>query len=200
MFYSKSTGGFYDADVHGARTLTVVDPSWIRPTVMVPDPQWAPATVEPTLTEVPLIEVPDMSAVEATVTVPNPESMIPEDAVEISDEVYQALLAAQSAGMRIVADAEGNPIAVDPPPPSADERAAALRAKRDRLLESTQWLVIRHRDQLEAGFDPSLTGDQFQRVLIYRQALRDVSKQAGFPDVAMPELSADLSALMKAAR
>lgn len=57
MFYSKSTGGFYD----------------------------------------PAINV-----------------SIPADAVQITDDAYQALFAAQSTGKVITADASGNPIAVDP--------------------------------------------------------------------------------------
>lgn len=52
---------------------------------------------------------------------------IPADAVEITTEHHVALLAAQSAGQRIVADANGYPVAVDPPAPSLDElKAAAL--------------------------------------------------------------------------
>lgn len=70
MFYAKSTGGFYDAGVHG--------------------------------------------------------DAIPADAIEITVEEQAALLAAQSSGKRIVADANGHPIAVDPPAPSA---AAVKTAK-----------------------------------------------------------------------
>lgn len=58
MLYSKSTGGFYDAAIHGTN--------------------------------------------------------IPADAVEVSDQAYAALIAAQSTGMVITADADGNPIAVAP--------------------------------------------------------------------------------------
>ena len=44
---------------------------------------------------------------------------IPHDAVEITPAQHAALLAAQSAGKRIVADANGYPVAQDPPPPPA---------------------------------------------------------------------------------
>lgn len=33
MYFSAQTGGFYNADIHGARLLTITDPAWIRPTV-----------------------------------------------------------------------------------------------------------------------------------------------------------------------
>ena len=43
---------------------------------------------------------------------------IPPDAVEITRDEHAALLDAQSIGKRIVADANGYPVAIDPPPPS----------------------------------------------------------------------------------
>ena len=58
MFYSKSTGGFYDLTIHGAA--------------------------------------------------------IPADVVEITEREHALLMVEQSAGKVIVADANGNPIAVDP--------------------------------------------------------------------------------------
>ncbi len=59
MFYSKTTGGFYDPKIHG--------------------------------------------------------DGIPADAVEITTEEHAALLAGQSQGKRIVADAGGRPVLADPP-------------------------------------------------------------------------------------
>jgi hypothetical protein len=50
---------------------------------------------------------------------------IPTDAVEISADEHAALLADQSAGKVIEADADGHPVAVDPPPLSLNERRAA---------------------------------------------------------------------------
>lgn len=50
---------------------------------------------------------------------------IPDDAVEITEEEHAALLAGQSAGKRIVADAEGRPVLADPPPPSLSEAVVA---------------------------------------------------------------------------
>lgn len=52
---------------------------------------------------------------------------IPPDAVEITPAQHAALLAAQSAGKRIVADANGYPVAQDPPPPPPPT-AAQIRA------------------------------------------------------------------------
>lgn len=57
----------------------------------------------------------------------------------------------------------------------ADERAAlAMRTIRDRLIKETDWWVL-----------PDRTATQEQ--LDYRQALRDITSQAGFPhDITWP--------------
>lgn len=128
MLFAKSTGGFYDLAIHGRRTLTIVDPAWQHPTIEIPDPDWR-AEDYPAGTPHPLITVPDPAAIPPTVEVPNPDCKVPADAVEITAEEHAALLAAQSAGKRIEADAAGRPIAVDPPAPPLDQvRAAALAA------------------------------------------------------------------------
>ena len=72
MYYSSTTGGFYDRKIHG--------------------------------------------------------NDIPADAVEISAEDHRALLDAQSAGKRIVADANGRPIAIAPPLPSIEQQIASALA------------------------------------------------------------------------
>ncbi|MEW5893393.1 MAG: DUF4376 domain-containing protein [Pseudomonadota bacterium] len=53
----------------------------------------------------------------------------PADAVEITNEEHAALLAGQSIGKRIVADAEGRPMLADPPAPTFDELKAAKNAE-----------------------------------------------------------------------
>lgn len=54
---------------------------------------------------------------------------IPADAIEITAAYHAELLTEQSAGRRIQADANGYPVAVDPPPPTlAEAQAAALAA------------------------------------------------------------------------
>ena len=57
---------------------------------------------------------------------------IPADAVEITDEEHQALLAGQSNGKRIVADAAGRPVLADPPALTVAEVWAQIKGERDR--------------------------------------------------------------------
>ncbi|OQS34306.1 hypothetical protein B0T40_15805 [Chromobacterium haemolyticum] len=62
-----------------------------------------------------------------------------------------------------------------------EERAAQARAERDQRLAATEWLVQRHRDEIDLGCATTLSGVQFAELLTYRQALRDVPVQTGFP-------------------
>ena len=54
---------------------------------------------------------------------------IPAEAVEITEKEHRALLDSQAAGKRIIPDANGYPIAQDPPPPPAPT-AEQIRADR----------------------------------------------------------------------
>ena len=65
-----------------------------------------------------------------------------------------------------------------PPPPSADELAGQVRSKRDALLAETDKFMIP-----DFPIDPG----KLDAVKAYRKALRDITKQAGFPkDVEWP--------------
>lgn len=106
---------------------------------------------------------------------------IPADAVEINAEQHAALLQGQSEGKLIVADENGYPVLVDQPAPTAEQLATQARAERDTKLSATNWLVERHREEQETG-TTTLTAQQYADLLAYRQALRDVPQQAGFPE------------------
>ena len=60
---------------------------------------------------------------------------------------------------------------VPPPEPTTQEVAAAIRAERDRLLSVTDWT--------QTADVPQTTKDLFAP---YRQALRDLPQQSGFPE------------------
>lgn len=53
-----------------------------------------------------------------------------------------------------------------------EDRAKAAREKRDQLLDATDFLLMP---------DYPLEADQLEAVKAYRQALRDVPEQSGFP-------------------
>lgn len=77
-------------------------------------------------------------------------------------------------------DNSGNLIAItieEIPQPTkeeiAEQKAQSVRAQRDHLLSQTDYLV---------SGDYPLSDDDLAAVKVYRQALRDVPAQAGFPD------------------
>lgn len=102
----------------------------------------------------------------------NLHASIPSDAVEITAEEHAALMAAQSAGMRIVPDEDGRPIAAPHAAPPAEVLAAAARAERDRLLAASDWTQIA---------DAPLDAEGRAAWAAYRAALRAVPDQPGFP-------------------
>ena len=60
-----------------------------------------------------------------------------------------------------------------PPPPTPEELAAQARAQRDALISATDYLVMP---------DYPIVAGKLAAVQAYRQSLRDISKQPGFPD------------------
>ncbi|KOY03036.1 phage tail protein [Pseudomonas nunensis] len=187
MFYSAQTGGFYDSAIHGARMNMIQDPSWIRPVRDIVLQPGESAQVEGGLmtnaSEEPVTwqNVLDMSAIPDMLEVANPSCLIPVDAVEITTERRNELLAAQSLGKVIAPDDSGYPILIDPPPVSAVEQARVERAWRDAQLAPTDGMVSRHRDELEAGIATTLAAEQYAELQIYRRELRNWPQGAEFP-------------------
>lgn len=104
--------------------------------------------------------------------------IMPSDAVEISADRYDAMIANPVSGKVRGHDAEGLPILIDPAPDVAGNE----RNWRDRELSSVIWLRDRHRDQLDLGTETALTPEQFTELLVYMQTLRDWPQSADFPD------------------
>lgn len=97
---------------------------------------------------------------------------IPADSVEITHEQHSALLAGQSEGKQITAGIHGGPELSERPEPTEEEAAASARTRRDAMLSASDWIVTR---SLEAGTPvPAEWAD-------YRNALRSVTDQTGFP-------------------
>ncbi|RRW94285.1 phage tail assembly chaperone [Pandoraea apista] len=123
---------------------------------------------------------------------------VPDDAVEISTEEFDALFAAQAAGKLIVGDDNGRPIAIDQPAQTAEELAFSVRDGRDTLIAATDWLTQRHRDELDLGRKTTLPPAVYLELLTYRQALRDLPLIDGFPKLDMPPIPAVIAAILEA--
>lgn len=70
-----------------------------------------------------------------------------------------------------------------------EQTAAEVRAERERRIDAIRWRIERYQTQEAAGIETTETAEQYQALLMYIQALRDVPEQAGFPDnIVWPEL------------
>lgn len=107
--------------------------------------------------------------------------LMPDDAVELSDEVYSSLLGGQESGKSIATDASGLPFLQAPPPPTLEQLQAGGRYWRDKCLATTDSLVVRHRDEIEAGAETTLTAQQYRELQAWRLELRRWPESAAFP-------------------
>lgn len=108
---------------------------------------------------------------------------VPPDAVAVTPEDRRLLLEGESKGRIITCDKNGYPMLADAPTPTTEELAAIARGKRDTLIAETDYLVMPDYPQDVA----SLTA-----IKEYRQALRDVPVQPGFPEVIQwPNLTSE---------
>lgn len=135
MYYSASTKGFYDENIHGARQIKVVDPAWQRPTIQIPDPAWNGDG------DAPLITAPDESALPDMIDIDNPACTIPADARPISREQYNEIMSAQADGKVIQPDSNGDPVAIARITDLNTLKVAALRAI-DTQAENTRLQFI----------------------------------------------------------
>lgn len=95
---------------------------------------------------------------------------IPKDAVEITEDQHKSLLDGQSQGKWIAAGKKGIPMLQDAPALSDEQLATNARVQRDALLSACDWTVLP---------DAKLSNQGAWET--YRQALRDVPQQKGFP-------------------
>ena len=71
----------------------------------------------------------------------------------------------------------------------SQEKAVAVRAKRDYLINEVQWRVDRYLEQKAAGETTVDSEAKFKKISAYIKALRDIPAQKGFPfEVTWPTL------------
>lgn len=68
---------------------------------------------------------------------------MPADVVEITAEEHAVMLAGQSSGKVIAADADGRPVLQDPPAPTPEQIQQRVNAEARAYLAETDWYVIR---------------------------------------------------------
>jgi hypothetical protein len=121
----------------------------------------------------------------------------PVDAVDINDELYTTLMVAQSQGKIISWDEQTQlPAAVEPPAPTVEQLAEAVRNTRDCRMLCALDLTGKYTTQqalISSGGTVAspITEQEYISVLQYIEDLRNIPQQPGFPwngpdDVACP--------------
>ena len=98
--------------------------------------------------------------------------------IELTHDQYREL-----AGQALALSDEGWPVLAASLPPTAEQLEASERAWRDGELSSTEWLMARHRDELDIGKATTLSAEQYSELLAWRQLLRDWPAADGFPGI-----------------
>lgn len=110
----------------------------------------------------------------------------PDDAVMVSEGVYNKLYAGQAEGKIITADNYGNPILIDPPAPTAEQLLALAEEQRRTLIAEATIAIAPLQDAIELDEATreeaaQLTAWKKYRVLLNRIDISDA------PDIVWPE-------------
>lgn len=103
---------------------------------------------------------------------------MPADAVKMSEALYMEVIGNPPRDKVRAHGADGLPCLIDAPVDLAEQE----RSWRTQVLATNEWLVTRHRDELGMGQATTLTAEQFEALLVYRQQLRDWPAAEEFPD------------------
>ncbi|PYC19548.1 hypothetical protein DMO17_19420 [Aquipseudomonas alcaligenes] len=99
------------------------------------------------------------------------------DCIELTEAEYRAL-----AGHALALDAAGRPVLVASLPLTVEQLEAAERGWRDYELRRSEWLIARHRDEVDMVTTTTLSVEQYGELLAWRQLLRDWPASRAFPD------------------
>lgn len=110
---------------------------------------------------------------------------------KISRKRHAELLAAEASGQSIAPGDDGVPTLTERQPPPIEFVMERERAWRTVELSRYEWVVTRHRDEVELGGVTTLTAEQYAALLAYRQALRDWPAADVFPALANRPVAPD---------
>ena len=74
-----------------------------------------------------------------------------------------------------------------------------LREQRNKLLQETDWLLLRHHDEVSMERTTTLSIEQYQELLAYRQALRDLPESWDINNPIFPDKPSFLTVFPKEA-
>lgn len=108
-------------------------------------------------------------------------TVLPEDAIEISVEHRDELMAGAQRNCIVIAGPDGRPALQELPSRAVENATALERTWRDSQLLETDGPVARHRDELEAGDKTTLSATQYDTLQTYRRDLRAWPTSPKFP-------------------
>lgn len=159
-YFAKSTLGFYDDNIFGARQISVIDPSWVRPTIEIDDPEFNGSIMDGA--PIPQVTILDPNAEAPYTFIDNPNCRLPSDAVAITDDEWRAALDGQANGKVITAGDDGKPLLVD-----------YVMTALDRIIELQSSISQRMRDEMaldSQAIDPRYGKTSKQNIIdIYSQ-------------------------------
>lgn len=175
-FYSAATNSFYDSQLFGEPTLTIIDPDFEWPMVEVPDPNHQGEG------DAPLIQVRDDTIEPPMITVPNLDCRLPGDAIEISEEQHQALIN-HDGTQQLAADEHGRPILVDHPPMPLEILAELKRRELDQARDAAFAKGLEYDFDGEVDVVQTRPQDQINLLGLSAKAQRLIA--AGQPDATL---------------
>uniref|UniRef100_A0AB74UJT2 DUF4376 domain-containing protein n=1 Tax=Halomonas phage vB_HboP_4908 TaxID=3350578 RepID=A0AB74UJT2_9VIRU len=176
-YYSATTGLFYNSELFGTKTLTIIDPEFEWPKINLPDPTW-----EGEAQEAPTIEINDEDVIPPMMEIANPDSTLPNDAVEISQAEHQKLLEGQGR-QRIISDGNGHPTLADFEPEDLSQLIERKRREIDTARDTAFAVGLEYDFNGETDVVQTRPQDQINLLGLSAQAQRLIA--AGQPSASL---------------
>ncbi|HHL5576671.1 tail fiber assembly protein [Escherichia fergusonii] len=109
----------------------------------------------------------------------------PNGTIEITTDRFEELMQLQSSGLRISHDENGNPIAVEPPPPTKEEAVDYAEQQKVKLLSEAQATISLWQMELQLGIISNEDKASLITWINYMKMLKAVDTSTA-PDIVWP--------------
>lgn len=109
----------------------------------------------------------------------------PTGTIEITTDRFEELMQLQSSGLKISHDENGNPIAVEPPPPTKEEAVGYAEQQKAALLAVAQETISLWQTELQLGIISDEDKASLIEWLAYIKRLQTVGTSTA-PDINWP--------------
>ncbi|WP_083001980.1 DUF4376 domain-containing protein [Halomonas sp. GT] len=158
IYWSATAHAFFHSSIHGAPLLRVIDPAW-QPDENNPD------------------DIPPM------LEVPNPDTKVPKDAVEVDADTHEALMNGQTTGLNIISDEHGRPTLAEPPAATIQQLATQKRRELNAARDAAFAQGMEYNFNGETDVVQTRPEDQLNLIALSAKAQRMIA--AGHPDATL---------------